>query len=73
VVLNTLTEHDFQDILMKRQKRWDDAKRNTSKVMLAISPKVSFDQMAAPVPRIMDVSFYMCVFIYIYIQGVSRL
>jgi hypothetical protein len=44
-VLNTLTEHDFQDAFKKSQKRWKRSyalKRTTSSVMVASRPKVSF-------------------------------
>jgi hypothetical protein len=59
VALNTLTEHDFQDAFKKWQKHWDWCIRcewTTSWLMVAIKPKVSFYQMAAPVPEFM-VSF----------------
>jgi hypothetical protein len=48
-------------VFKKWQKRWKDAyvqQGTTSKVMVASRPKVSFDQMAAPIPEIMDGSLY---------------
>jgi hypothetical protein len=53
-VLNTLTEHDFQDAFQKWQKRWEWCIRTDgpiSKLMVVNRSKVSFNQMAAPVPE----------------------
>jgi hypothetical protein len=57
-VLNILTEHCFQDAFKQGRSTgngaysWHGA---TSRVMIARRPRV-FDQMAAPVPKIMDQS-----------------
>jgi hypothetical protein len=55
-VLITITEQNFQDALKKWQNVLGSGvyaqKRTTSRVMVASRPKVSFDQMAAPVPEI---------------------
>jgi hypothetical protein len=56
-VLNTLTKHDFQDAFKKWQKGWEQSivrKATISRVMVAIRPKVFFEQMAAPYQEIMD-------------------
>jgi hypothetical protein len=57
-VLNTLTEHYFPDAFKKNGKsaRYNAyaPKGTTLKVTVATKPKVSFDQMAAPVSEIMD-------------------
>jgi hypothetical protein len=45
VVLNTLTEHDFQDAFKKDRSYGNSActqKRTISRVMMASMPKVSF-------------------------------
>jgi hypothetical protein len=60
-VLNSLTEHGIQDAFKYWQKRWERAyspKRTSSRAMVASRPKVSFYQMAAPVPGIMDGYLY---------------
>jgi hypothetical protein len=44
-VLNTLTEHDFQDAFRKWQKSWNGVnarKKTVWRVMLASGPKVTF-------------------------------
>jgi hypothetical protein len=41
-------------------------KGTTSRLMMARRPKVSFDQTAAPVPKIMDCSFYTFIPSYIF-------
>jgi hypothetical protein len=51
-VLNTLTEQDFQDAFKNCRSAGNGAywrKGTTSRVMVASRPKVSFDEMAAPV------------------------
>jgi hypothetical protein len=51
-VLNTPTEHDFQDALKNCRNARNSAysmKETTSKVMVASRPKLVFGQMAAPV------------------------
>jgi hypothetical protein len=56
-MLNTLTKHDFQDGFKNRRSAGSDAyarKETTSRVRVASRPKVSFHQMAPPVPEIMD-------------------
>jgi hypothetical protein len=56
-VLNSLTEHGIQDAFKYWQKRWERAylpKRTSSRAMVASRPKVSFYQMAAPVPENLD-------------------
>jgi hypothetical protein len=58
-VLNTLTEHNFQDAFKNGSSAGYGAyveKEATSWVMVATGPIVSFDQMAAPVLEIMDTS-----------------
>jgi hypothetical protein len=55
-VLNTLTEHDFQDAFKNCRNAGNSVygrKGTTSRVMVASRPKVSFDEMAAPVPLIL--------------------
>jgi hypothetical protein len=52
-VLNTLTEHDFQDVFKKCQKCWElciQVEGAISGVTVANRPRARFDQMAAPVP-----------------------
>jgi hypothetical protein len=63
-VLNTLTEHDFQDAFKKCQKHWErcilaeGVASNPSKPVSLV-----FDQMTAPVPEIMDdYNFCQCLF-----------
>jgi hypothetical protein len=51
-VLNTLTEHKFQDAFIKMAEALGYA--YTSRVISAIRSEVSFHEMAAPVPDIMD-------------------
>jgi hypothetical protein len=54
-VLNTLTDRDFQDAYKKWQSAGNGAyarKGTTSRVIVAVGPKLVFDQMAAPVPKI---------------------
>jgi hypothetical protein len=62
-VLNTPTEHDFQDAIKKWQKsgkRCIRAEGDYSRAMVASRPKDSFfDQMAAPVQEIMDGSMQL--------------
>jgi hypothetical protein len=60
-VLNTLTEHDFQDAFKnyRRAGNGEHARKGTiSRVMLDSRPKVSFDQMAAPGLEIMNGSLW---------------
>jgi hypothetical protein len=55
-VMNTITEHDFQDAFQNLRRSGNGAqarKGTTSRVMVARRSKVSFDQMAAQVPEIM--------------------
>jgi hypothetical protein len=50
-------EHDIQDAFKNGRNAGNGVyERNwaTSRVMVVSGPKVSFDQMAAPVPEIMD-------------------
>jgi hypothetical protein len=66
-VLNSLTEHNFQDALKKWQKRWGRCIRAEGAyfAMVVSRPKVSFFyQMAAPVPEIMDGSLYFQISCY---------
>jgi hypothetical protein len=59
--LNTLTEQNFQDAVKNGTSSGNGAyvqKETTSRVMAANMPKVSFDQMAAPVPEFMDDFLY---------------
>jgi hypothetical protein len=62
-VLNTLTEHDFQDAFKKWQKRWERCIHAEGDYFRgwwwAVGPKLVFDQMATPVPEIMDTTSYM--------------
>jgi hypothetical protein len=56
-VLNTLTEHDFQDAFKNGRSAGSGAytqKGTTSRVMVASRTTVSFNQMAAPVLEIFD-------------------
>jgi hypothetical protein len=58
-VPNTLIEHDFQDAFKKGRSTGNGAytqNGTTSRVMVVVGPKFVFDQMAAPVPKIMDSS-----------------
>jgi hypothetical protein len=61
-VLNTLTEHVFQDALKNGRSAGNGAyarKGTISRVMVASRLKVSFYHRAASVPKIIDVSLYM--------------
>jgi hypothetical protein len=56
-VMNTLTEHDFQDAFKNCRKAGDRAyarKGTTWRVMVSSRPEVSFDQRTVRVPEIMD-------------------
>jgi hypothetical protein len=56
-VLNTLTEVGFQDAFKNGRSPWKGTfarKGTTSRMMTASMPKIVFDQMAAPDPKIMD-------------------
>jgi hypothetical protein len=56
-VLNPLPEFNFQDAFKNDRSAGNGAygrKGTTSRVMVARMPKISFDQMAAPVLEIMD-------------------
>jgi hypothetical protein len=56
-VLNSLTEHDYQDAIKDGRNAGNGAyarKGTASRVMVACSPKLVFDQMSAPVTEIMD-------------------
>jgi hypothetical protein len=59
-VLNTLTEHNFQDAVKNDRSTGNGAyvwKGTTSRVMVGlVGPKLVFYQMAAPVPEIMSTS-----------------
>jgi hypothetical protein len=60
-VLNSLTEHDFQNAIKDGRSAGNGAyarKGTTSRVMVACRPKLAFDQMAARVPEIMDGCMY---------------
>jgi hypothetical protein len=53
IVLNTLTEHDFQDAFKKSQEHWDGTymwKGAASRVMVGSGPKVSFWQDGSTSP-----------------------
>jgi hypothetical protein len=52
VVLNTLTEYDFQDAF----KKWQKSRERC--ICMEGNCFEVFDQMAAPVPEIMDDSLY---------------
>jgi hypothetical protein len=57
-VLNSLTEHGFQDTFKNGRSAGNGEyalKGTTSRVIVASKPKVNFDQIAVPVPEIMDV------------------
>jgi hypothetical protein len=54
-VLNTVTEHYFQDAFQNSRSTGNGT---TSMVMVASRPKVSFHQMVAPVQEIMDYSLF---------------
>jgi hypothetical protein len=59
-VLNTLTEHDFHDAFKNGMSSGNGAyagKGTTSRVMVAVGPKLVLDQMAAPVQEFTDGSF----------------
>jgi hypothetical protein len=58
VMMNAPIEHNFQDAFTKGRSAENGVyawKGTTSRVMVASRPKVSFDQMMAPVPEMMDV------------------
>jgi hypothetical protein len=58
-VLSTLTDHGFQDTLRNGRSAVNGAYRlTTSRVIVASRPKVSFHQIAGPVPEIVDGSLY---------------
>jgi hypothetical protein len=60
-VPNTLAEHYLQDAFKNGRRAGNGScvwKGGYSRVMMASRPKVSFDQMAAPVPEIMAGSLY---------------
>jgi hypothetical protein len=59
--LNTLKEHNFQDAFIKRLKRLEGCiiAEEGLTLMAASRPKLVFDQMAAPIPEIIDGSFYI--------------
>jgi hypothetical protein len=59
-VLNTFTENYFQDAFKNGRSGNGAHARNriTSRIMVAIRPKVSFDQRTALVPEIIDDSLY---------------
>jgi hypothetical protein len=60
-VLITLREHDFQDAFKKWQKHWERCIwAEGDYLFLPVGPTLIFDQMAAPVPGIMDDSLYFC-------------
>jgi hypothetical protein len=53
VVLNTLTEHDFQDMFKNGRSPESGTytwKGTTLRVMWPVGPKLVFDQIAAPGP-----------------------
>jgi hypothetical protein len=58
-VLITLIKHDFQDALKKKDRSTGNGaymwKGTVSRVMVVSRPEVSFEQMAASVPEIMDI------------------
>jgi hypothetical protein len=59
-VLNTLTEHDFQDAFKNDRSAGNGTytwKGTTSRWSVGI--KLVFDQMAVPVPEIMDTQAHM--------------
>jgi hypothetical protein len=66
-VLNTLTEHDFQDAFKNANARsdWNDAyarKGTISRMMVANRPEVSvFGKIAAPLPEIIDRLFGLAI------------
>jgi hypothetical protein len=54
-VLNTIIEHDFQDAFRKWYKSaGNGAYRGKGTTSKTCKSKVSFDEMAAPVPEMMD-------------------
>jgi hypothetical protein len=65
-VLKTLTEQGFQDAFKNGRSTGNVKylwKGTTLRVIAASSPKLFFDQMAAPVPDIMEISgihFVLC-------------
>jgi hypothetical protein len=56
VVLNTLTEDDFRDAFQNGRSADNGtyARKGTTSRLMGISPKLFLDQIAAPVPEIMD-------------------
>jgi hypothetical protein len=71
-VLNTFTEQDFQDAFKKMVEELEMV-HTCGRALLQgrwwpVGPKLVFDQMAAPVPEIMDGSLY-AVKIYCLIQN----
>jgi hypothetical protein len=63
VVLNTHTEHDFQDAFKKNGRSAGNSayvqKGTTSRLWWPVGTKLVFDQMAEPFPVIMDTLFYI--------------
>jgi hypothetical protein len=59
-VLNTLTEHDFQDAFKDGRSAGscENMWKGTTSTR-PVGPKLVFDQMAAPVPEIMDTTSYL--------------
>jgi hypothetical protein len=61
-VLNTLKQHNFQDAFKNHRSAGNGAytgKRNTSRKMVAIRPKVSFSPDGSTVLEIMDIALYV--------------
>jgi hypothetical protein len=62
-VLNSLTEHDFQDALKKMAEAPGTLHTSGRELLHGlcwpVGPKLVSDQMATPVPEIMDGSLYI--------------
>jgi hypothetical protein len=65
-VLNTLTEHDFQDAFKQWQRRWERCIRAEWDYFWPLGSKLVFDQMATTVPEIMDGSLCICTPPYVF-------
>jgi hypothetical protein len=64
VVLNTLTEHDFQDSFKKMTETLVEAHTHGRGLLRGwwwpVGPQLVFDQVVSPVPDIIEDSLYSC-------------
>jgi hypothetical protein len=66
-VLNTLTEHDFQDAFTNGGSAGNGAYERMGtawRVMVASRPKIIFGEMITPVPEIIDDSSYYILWVF---------